>query len=319
MPPIKILWQRYKAMFTNPITEKGADPWVIRNNGIYYYCYSTGRAIGVKKAENLHEIGKGDAVTVWRAPDSGPYSREIWAPELHLLDGKWYIYFAADDGDNSNHRMYVLEGTDDDPQGSYVFKGKISDPSDKWAIDGTVYTDAAGRHYFIWSGWEGDVNIRQDIYIAPMSNPWTICGERVMLSSPSEPWETIGTPAVNEGPEILIKDNHVHIIYSASGSWTDDYCLGRLTLTGDDPLDASAWKKFGPVFSKAVKAYGPGHASFVKSPDGKQDWIIYHACLVSGSGWGGRSVRMQEFKWNEDGSPDFSTPITGVPLEEPSR
>ncbi|MDD4772369.1 MAG: glycoside hydrolase family 43 protein [Eubacteriales bacterium] len=305
-------------MFINPIISKGADPWVIRHNGFYYYCYTGGRSICVKRADSLHEIGKYEAITVWHAPDSGPYSREIWAPELHFLAGKWYIYFAADDGDNFNHRMYVLEGISGDPQGVYAFKGKIHDPSDKWAIDGTVYTDDAGKHYFIWSGWEGDVNVRQDIYIAPMSSPLAICGNRIMLSYPSEPWETIGTPAVNEGPQILIKDKTVHIIYSASGSWTDDYCLGRLTLTGDNPMEAAAWKKSGPVFSKAKKAYGPGHASFVKSPDGKQDWIAYHACLVSGAGWAGRSVRIQRFQWNQDGTPDFGTPLIGIPLEEPS-
>ncbi len=34
--------------------------------------------------------------TVWRKPDSGPMQRQlIWAPELHHIDGKWYIYFAA--------------------------------------------------------------------------------------------------------------------------------------------------------------------------------------------------------------------------------
>jgi hypothetical protein len=60
---------------------------------------------------------------VWRAPDRGPVSREVWAPELHFLDGKWHIYFAASDGKNENHLAYVLVSEDSDPLGKYTLHG----------------------------------------------------------------------------------------------------------------------------------------------------------------------------------------------------
>jgi GH43 family beta-xylosidase len=306
--------------YKNPIASNGADPWVIWWQGAYYYCYSFGESLGMNKAARLQDI---DTTTerriVWESPSGQPYSKELWAPELHYLDGKWYIYVAADDGKNEHHRMYVLEGMSQDPQGKYALKGQITDPTNKWAIDGTILVMDSGAKYFIWSGWEGDVNVQQNLYIAPMSNPWTISGKHVLISKPELPWELIGTPLINEGPEILKHNGKVFIIYSASGSWTDDYCLGQLTLIGNDPLQPSSWqKKPTPVFSKTTAVFGPGHASFVKSPDGKEDWIVYHAAKYKGARWN-RNVRIQRFSWDAEGHPVFGTPVEkGVELEGPS-
>jgi GH43 family beta-xylosidase len=304
--------------FTNPIAGRGADPWVIRHEETYYYCYSRG-GIHVRESPRLEAVDEGRVALAWDPPPGTPYSEELWAPELHRLDGKWYIYVAADDGENANHRMYALERDDPDPVGPFTLKGKVSDPSDKWAIDGTAYRhEPDGRLYFVWSGWEGDVNVRQDLYIAPMSDPWTISGERRLISTPTHDWERIGDPEVNEGPEFLTRDGAVHIVYSASGSWTDHYCLGRLTLTGDDPLDPDAWTKHPePVFEGTDEVISPGHASFTTSPDGTEDWIVYHVARHPGAGWD-RVVHMQPFTWNDRNEPVFGRPIPpGVPIPVP--
>lgn len=311
--------------FANPILNGGADPWAIRRDGYYYYTHTVGNAIQIWKSRSLTDMAAAETAVVWTPPADGPNAREIWAPELHWLDGKWYIYYAADDGDNANHRMFVLESASDDALGEYVDRGKIADPSDKWAIDGTVVRKPDGSLYFVWSGWEGDENVSQRLYIAPMSDPYTISGDRVEISRPELSWETIGEPTVNEGPEALLTDKQVHVVYSASGSWTDDYALGLLTADLDaDLLDPASWRKQPePVFSKTDRVFGPGHASFVKSPDGKEDWIVYHAAIASGAGWN-RNVRAQPFRWNEDGSPDFGEPLAPgallpVPSGEPKR
>ncbi len=294
--------------FKNPLM-KGADPWITYHDGYYYYCHADGMSkVYVAKAENFQDFPTKPSTLVYTGERGTAYSSEYWAPELHFVNGKWYIYVAADDGNNDNHRMYVLEATTDDPTEPFKMKGKITDSTDKWAIDGTVL-EYNNELYFIWSGWAGDVNVSQEIYIAHMSDPWTIDGERILLSTPEYDWETIGYPTVNEGPQILKKGSAVHIIYSASGSWTDDYALGMLTFTGGNILDKSSWKKSDkPVFSKAETAYGPGHCSFIKSADGKEDFIVYHANEVSGSGWNGRTVRAQPFKWQGD-TPVFGTPV----------
>lgn len=305
--------------FTNPIASYGADPWVILWRGDYYFCQSRRGSIGVNRSESLVEIGKEPLTRVWTPPRGTPYSRELWAPELHYLCGKWYIYVAADDGDNANHRMYVLEGTTQSPLDPFAFKGKIAAPTDRWAIDATVLAMPDDRLYLIWSGWEGRENVAQNLYIAPMSNPWTISGERVCISRPELPWELNGRPLINEGPQVLRNGDKLFIVYSASGSWGDDYCLGLLEWTGGDVLDPKAWiKKPQAVFSRTKDVFGPGHCSFVKSRDGKEDWIVYHAAKHAGAGWN-RSVRIQRFTWNADGSPEFGKPISpGAPLAIPS-
>jgi len=324
--------------FTNPIVTGGnhgsADPWVIYKDGFYYYCRSLdGTAIGISKTKRLQDIGVAKMVKVFEPdPEDAEqvaYSKEIWAPELHYLRGKWYIYFAADDGNNDNHRMYVLESDSQDPQGSYTFKGKLSPQTERWAIDGTVleYDD---NLYFIWSGWPGFENEQQNLYIAAMSNPYTITGDRVLLSEPTEPWEKYtypGGPIVNEGPQILKKDGTVHIIYSASHCSTNEYCLGMITFNGtsaDDIMNPSKWvkKTDGPVFQKnsSTGVFGPGHASFVQSPDNSESWILYHAYSSENSPheWTERTVRAQRFDWKGT-EPIFGIPVAlGVEITEPS-
>lgn len=303
--------------FTNPVIASGADPWVVQRKGQYFLCQSRRGAIWVNKFERLQDMGKRAAVRVWTPPPNTAYSRELWAPELHHLRGQWWIYVAADDGDNHNHRMYVLEGDAEDPQAPFTFKGKISDPSDRWAIDGTVLEMPEDKLYFIWSGWEGAVNVAQQLYIAPMSNPWTISGERVRISAPQHDWEKRGQPLINEGPQVLWNGERLFLVYSASGSWTDDYCLGLLKFTGGSVLDPASWKKHPePLFSKTEWVFGPGHCSFAKSPDGRENWIIYHSAKHSGAGWN-RQVNMQKFDWDESGRPVFGTPVrpgTALPV-----
>ncbi|MGH7951662.1 MAG: glycoside hydrolase family 43 protein [Limisphaerales bacterium] len=305
--------------FTNPIVGHGADPWVIWWKTNYYFCQSRPDGVWVNKAARLEDIGKGHWKCVWQPPKGTSYSKQLWAPELHFLQGKWYIYVAADDGDNFNHRMYVLEGSSKDPQAAFMFKGKIAAHTDRWAIDGTVLQMPDQKLYFIWSGWEGANDVAQNLYIAPMSNPWTISGERVCISRPDQKWEQHDHPFINEGPETLWHDNQLFIIYSANGAWGDDYCLGQLTWSGGGVLNAKSWiKKPAPVFSGTADVFGPGHCSFVKSPDGKEDWIVYHAHKYKGSGWE-RDIRIQRFDWNANGSPNFGAPVSpGVLLSEPS-
>lgn len=314
--------------FYNTLAAEGADPWVIRHDdGWYYLCQSMGGSVGLRRSKTITGLGAGERRIVWTPPRGLPYSEELWAPELHFIRGKWCVYVAADDGDNANHRMYVLENPSPDPfQGEFVFKGKIFDPeSDKWAIDGTVL-NLKNKLYFIWSGWEGDVNVDQRLYIAPMSDPMTLSGPRVEISKPEHPWEIKGgPPSINEGPQTLIRGDQVFIAYSAAGSWTDHYCVGLLSARIDaDLLKPSSWRKDPkPVFAGGNGVVAPGHGSFTTSPDGREDWFIYHAARFPGSGWA-RSIRAQPFQWSDDDRPIFGAPASPdkpipLPSGEPPR
>jgi GH43 family beta-xylosidase len=308
--------------FKNPLLPSGADPWNIYVDGYYYYTNTLGNRIDIWKTKNLADLEHAERKTVYRPPAGKPYSKEIWAPEIHYINNKWYVYFAADDGENNHHRMYVIENSSKDPlSGEWTFKGRVGDATNKWAIDGSVFRYQK-QLYMIWAGWEGDVNKKQEIYIAKMKNPWTLLSKRVKISSPQFEWEKHGdlgdkgNPAhvdVNEGPQILQHHNRLFLIYSASGCWTDFYALGMLSLKGKSLMDASSWvKSTQPVFKQSPEngVYAPGHNSFFKSPDGKEDWILYHANSEPGQGCGGfRSPRTQKFSWNVDGTPNFGVPV----------
>jgi len=301
--------------FTNPIAPTGNDPWLIFHGGYYYYCLSDKGGVCVARLENIYDINKAETVRIWAPPANTMYSKEIWAPELHYLDGDWYIYFAADDGKNENHRMYVLKGTSQNPLDEFIFMGKITDPSDKWAIDGTVM-QYKNKLYFIWSGWAGQVDGSQELYIAEMSDPCTISGSRVRISRPDKSWERKGMP-LNEGPVAIEHNGKTHIVYSASASWTDDYCLGLLTLVGSDPMYPASWEKSElPILTKSSKVFGPGHCSFTTSPDGKQTWVVYHANIESGTGWGGRKSWAQPIIWDDKNYPVIGSGIPPAPGEE---
>jgi GH43 family beta-xylosidase len=325
-----------EGMFTNPLLPTGPDPWVTSRGGVYYYTNSTGTNLTLWQTRDITDLRRAEKKVVWTPPSGGPYSHDIWAPELHYLRGAWYLYFAADAGTNDSHRIFVLENKNTDPlTGVWTMKGQVTDPTNKWAIDPSVIAIRKSL-YMVWSGWAGDTNGVQHIYMAQLKNPWTVRGKRVLLSTPQYSWEKVGDnyqPGivsslphidVNEGPEFLQHGSKLFVVYSAGACWTDYYELGLLEApVSSNLMKQRSWTKLDhPVFrqSPAASVFGPGHNGFFKSPDGTQDWIIYHANSASGQGCGEtRSPRAQPFTGNADGTPDFGTPVPpGKPLSKPS-
>lgn len=293
--------QEMKIEFTqvnNMAGVEGDDPYVIEHQGAYYYCWSEGAGIYVAELENMGAIVKDNGVLVYDRSKDDFYG--IWAPELHYINGKWYIYAAMCQGrdENEKHRMYCLES--DSPLGQFVLKGQVTDSTDRWAIDGTVFT-YKDELYTIWSGWPGAVDEVQNLYIAHMSNPWTIDSERVMISTPDS-WDgATKNPRVNEGPCVVSSGDQIFCLFSGNGSWTDIYSVGYLVFDGADPMDPNAWSKSEKPILKRVKGFfGPGHCSVTRAVDGSS-WIIYHANLEAGTGWYGRSVRIQALTFTDGG------------------
>jgi GH43 family beta-xylosidase len=307
------------ATVTNPIISDGADPWIVFKDGYYYLTVTTGWDVEVRRATRLagtNGIGAATPAIAFIPPS--PFNQHVWAPELHFLQGKAYIYYAADDGPNADHRMFAAEQVGQTT--SFAYKGKVFDATtDRWAIDGTVLEAPNGALYFIWSGWPGTSDGLQNLYIAPMSNPWTISGPRVLLSTPELAWESW----IQEGPEVLQRNGKVFIVYAANLSWTDNECLGMLVNTDGNYLNPTSWtKQPQPVFQTVTGAvgsvYGPGHCSFTQSLDGAEDWIFYHAAQYRGAGWT-RDIRMQRFTWAANGLPSFGQPVPGgSPIPYPS-
>jgi GH43 family beta-xylosidase len=317
------------AAFYNPLNSSGPDPWMTYYDGYYYLAATTmGNAsvgLTMRKAATIEELKRARPVQVFR---DLTVSRccNYWAPEFYLLDGpdgpRWYGYYSGGpENCCDGQRMHVIESAGTDPLGPYTYKGQLTDSIGGWAIDTSVLqlNDAL---YLLFSAFPGSdisaITNDQNLYIASMSNPWTLSGDRVLLSSPTYDWER-QDGNVNEGPVALHHDGRTFIVYSASGCWGPNYKLGMLMYNGGDPLDAGSWVKSSkPVFQGTKQVFSPGHNNFFKSPDGREDWIIYHANVTAnGSCDMNRSPRIQKISWNSDGTPDLGRPVdpgTEIPI-----
>jgi GH43 family beta-xylosidase len=314
--------------FANPVWD-GQDPWMTEHNGEYICSYSANNSIVLSRSKKMTK--RGEQKTIWKAPAAGWNKSCVWAPEIHFIADRWYVYYAAGESGPPfiHQRTGVLRSKNQDVFSDYEDLGMLytgdnpSDPaSNVWAIDMTILQHS-GKLYAIWSGWikqEITDATHQHLYISEMENPWTLKGTRAKISSPVESWETGGPLDLNEGPEILKHGDKVFIIYSCRESWLIDYRLGMLQLVNPNGnlTDTANWIKKGPVFQGSSQVYGVGHCSFVTSPDGTENWIVYHSKKSATPGWQ-RDVRMQQFTWNADGTPNFGQPIpAGQEIKLPS-
>ncbi|UQZ35606.1 alpha-N-arabinofuranosidase [Paenibacillus sp. PK3_47] len=309
--------------YSNPLVEQRADPWVYKHtDGYYYFTASVPEydRIEVRRSQTLKGLRDSVPVVAWRKYENGPLSANIWAPEIHYIQGKWYIYFAAAHTSETkeglfDHRMYVLENEADNPlEGTWVEKGQVMTAWESFALDATTFQHK-GTLYYVWAQKDPEISGNSNLYISEMSSPWTLTGPQTMIASPQHPWEIIGF-SVNEGPAVLKRNGRIFISFSASA--TDfNYCMGLLAADeNSNLLHADSWTKLPePVFrtSEENGQYGPGHNSFTVNEDG-EDVLIYHARNykeISGDPLydPNRHTRAQVFRWNEDGTPDFGVPV----------
>ncbi len=314
--------------WTNPIIPQRADPFVMLHGDGWYYFTATAPEydrIELRRARTLGELGKVEVKTIWRKHNFGPMSWHIWAPEIHFIDGKWYIYFAASKAEAIwDIRMYVLEDPSPNPlEGNWRELGQIKMNWESFTLDATTF-EHNGVRYLAWAQNE-QPRPGTSVYIAKMDTPWSITGNQVAITRPDLPWERIGHH-VNEGPAVLKKNGRLFMTYSASA--TDaNYCMGLLTADENaDPLDPASWHKSPePVFKSnpATSQYGPGHNSFTTTPDGNTDILVYHARnyeQIEGEPLHNpdRATRAQAIMWKADGTPDFGVPVSdGLLLPSP--
>jgi GH43 family beta-xylosidase len=310
--------------YTNPLLPSGPDPWITQVDGIYYYTHTMGDRIALWRTDNIANLAQATPVVVWTPPKAGPNAHSIWAPELHRLDGKWFLYYSATASgfrDDAHRAVFVLENDASDPVNSnWIDRGRIN--TAHAGIDGTVFSHG-GKRYFVYSPY-GETDTA--LAIARMENPWTLSGRESVIARPDQSWEQQGGRRIVEGPEFLAgPKGDLFLTYSASACWSDDYSLGLLRAPpGADPLDPAAWSKSPqPVLKSANGVYATGHNGFFRSPDGKEHWIIYHANSAPGMKCTSkRAPHIQRFDWSKDGSPRFGAPApmsTALPVPSGSR
>jgi GH43 family beta-xylosidase len=317
----------YGVTTTNPLVSQRADPFITRPvAGMYYFTGSVPEydRVVVRGAPTIGGLATATESVVWRRPASGPLGGHIWAPELHRIDGRWYIYFAAGDaGDVFRVRMYVLESPLADPRdpAGWVLRGRIATEWDGFSLDATTF-EHRGRRYLVWAQSEPEIAVNSSLYIAEMSSPLALAGKPTRISTPTRGWETQGF-RVNEGPAVLVRNGRVFVTFSASA--TDArYCMGLLTADARaDLLDRASWVKTpDPVFTtnERTRQFGPGHNSFTVAEDGETDVLVYHARdyrdIVGDPLYDpNRHARVQRLYWHRDGTPLFGVPVgVGGPI-----
>lgn len=275
-----------KTQYNTPFLTQRADPFVCLVDGYYYFTASVPAydRIVLRRGKTPEELRTAEEITVWEKHEKGIMSQHIWAPELHFIDGGWYLYFAAGDVDDIwAIRPYVLRCTGADPMTDpFEELGmlKAADPFSfqDFSLDMTVFAHKK-QWYCIWAE---KVNVGKKIsnlYIARMKSPVELETAQVLLTTPDYDWERVDF-WVNEGPAVLTHEGRIFVTYSASATGAC-YCMGLLSADADaDLLDPASWKKERePVLATCEEQglYGPGHNSFVKDVDGRTDLMFYHA------------------------------------------
>lgn len=305
--------------YKNPLIEQRADPFILRwTDGRYYFTASVPEydRIILRRATTISGLAEAQEKTIWRKHDHGPMGAHIWAPEIHHIDGVWYIYFAAGAAEKIwDIRIHVLSNDAADPfDGKWTERGQLKTNWESFALDATTF-EHRGRRYLVWAQHDEKLGPGTSLYIAAMRDALTIDGTQVRISRPELPWERIGYN-VNEGPAPLIRNGRVFIAYSASAT-DHHYCMGLLMARADaDLLDPASWTKSPqPVFatSEANSQFGPGHCSFTVAEDGKTDLLVYHArpyreVKPDPLRDPNRHTRVKPIRWRDDGTPDFGVP-----------
>jgi GH43 family beta-xylosidase len=306
-----------KLQFNNPLALQRADPHIWRTEGGTYYFVATVPEydrLEIRSAKTINGIRDAAPKVIWRKHQQGPMGNHIWAPELHRIDGTWYIYFAAGGAEDKwAIRKYALSNTSEDPtQGTWKEEGEIKSKPNAFTLDATTFVHR-GQRYMLWVDRASTpTEVNTGLYLAKMTSPTTLDNQQVVISIPEYAWEKKGHN-VNEAPAVLIRNGKVFVTFSASA--TDaNYALGLLWANEDaNLLDTASWTKLPePVFytNEALKRFGPGHNSFTVAEDGKTDVMIYHARdykEIKGEPLydPNRHTRARVLGWTADGMPDF--------------
>jgi len=306
-----------------PLIQQRADPFILKHTDGYYYFTASVPAydrIEVRRARTIAELAAAPPVEVWHKPGEGPLSELIWAPEIHRIDGAWYVYFAAAPtraikDDLFQHRIYAITAVADNPlEGRWTVLGRIETGMDSFCLDSTTFTHRNIR-YFVWAQKDPAIAGNSNLYLARMASPSRLATPPVRLSQPEFDWETRGF-SVNEGPSVMVRRGRVFISYSASAT-DENYAMGLLYAREDaDLLDPRSWVKSPePVLKTCYehRVFGPGHNSFTVAEDGVTDMLVYHARtyteIVGDPLWDpNRHTYVKPLKWDGQGMPVFGRP-----------
>ncbi len=269
-----------------PWIKHSADPFATKINGKYYFIATAPDydCLMLRESDTLMGLADAEPKKIWTRHEDEDMSGYIWAPELHYIDGAFYIYFAASRVDDVWHiRPFVLKCEGDPMNDKWTELGMLHPVTGdgfsfkSFSLDMTVFENK-GKWYTVWAEkigrWKGTSNL----CIAELKSPYQLGSKQVILSTPTYDWERVDE-WVEEGPAVLKHNGKIHLTYSASATGAC-YCMGMLTIDeNDEILDPNKWdKERYPVLKTdaELEVFGPGHNSFVKDEEGN-DICVFHA------------------------------------------
>lgn len=312
-----------------------ADPYITKADDGYYYftasfpMYGSGDKTGydrviLRRSKTLEGLKNAEEKTIWNCDDSQKCFRHIWAPEMHKIKGKWYVFYAASDSSTDKFHIdcNVLMCKGNDPYtDEWEEKGKFQKQADDsksfggFSLDMT-YFENNNKHYVIWAEKTGAVSKLSMAEINP-DEPWKIITQPITLSTPEYSWEKNNGQEINEGPSVLKHDGKVFVAFSASTTGPE-YCVGLLYAdAASNLMDPKSWtkKKEAALTSGDLpEEYGPGHNSFTVD-DAGNPIFVYHSrpenCYKGACGYKGqnplydpcRSAHLRKVTWGADGLP----------------
>lgn len=243
------------------------DPFIMLYDNMYYaYGTHSDKGIEVFVSKNLKEWyhPNGEKVPHLALHKDDVWSdRWFWAPEVYHVNGKFYMYYSADE--------HICVATSNSPLGP--FKQALKKPmiEGEKCIDNSLFIDDDGKAYLFFDRFNDGLNI----WVAELNDDLITIKPETMHACihVSQPWEKVW-PRVNEGAFVIKHNGMYYMTYSANSYESPFYGIG--CATASDIM--GEWTKYdnNPLLQKPGNLNGIGHSAFFKDKKGKLR-IVFHA------------------------------------------
>jgi GH43 family beta-xylosidase len=327
--------------FSNPVYDGYfADPFVLKTRD-GYFAYGTGH--GPERDGRQFPILRSADLSRWEylggalaplPPEGGvtPFTA-YWAPEVAEHEGRYYLYYsAATGGLDETHRLRVAIA--ERPEGPFQDAGRITlsgEFANVFCIDAHPFHDPkTGKWYLFFATDFFTERVGTGTAVVPLADDlrsaagpaqtvlrasaeWHVYERnRPLYGKTWSAWHTV------EGPFVWHHAGRYYCFYSGGNWQTHAYGVGY--GVADDPLGpyVDQWNKEGPSVLRAIegKVLGPGHNSVIVGPDGRTEYLVYHAWDAQRTA---RRMFIDPLIWMEDGTGHPPRPrCTGPTLDASS-
>ncbi len=293
------------ATYTNPLDVPVADPFVYQEDGIYYL-YGTddpnGAALGIPVFTSTDLVNWENKGYAFEKSETTWTQRNYWGPEVVKVGNDYYMYFNASPNKEATKpfNMHLCIAKGKSPLGPFrEFKAPFyKPPFPDEAIDQNIFIDDNGKAYLLFTRV---VMGRNEIRIVKLKkNLIEFDGEPELAIYPTQDWESrpwTDGHRVTEGAFMFKHKRYYYLTYTANFYLDPHYSIGYAT----SKKPTGPWKKHkgNPILSKTDAVHGPGNGMFVKSPDGKELFIVYHTHFKPGQ-VGPRKVAIDRVRFKSD-------------------